>query len=442
MKKGRITAVVAMLALAGAVGSSAMDSDWGGFFENASTPSIVLDSSDPILRMDQKDRLALWAEMHFSPDLFLAVQGSYTFSLDVPYLFDVDSLVLDWRMLPSLRAALGRFIFSDFTGHVLNHKLDGALFTLDFPFAVVTVGAGFSGFVFKPASQIIMSRSDDADQDDSDVYFAAQRIIEKLDILFPELFARQDLTLSLVMQQDLRDSGSLIGSGETAEFVTDHYGGRLSTQYVGLGLSGPISSSFYYDAFFYMGLGETLSYAEDSGSLTGYSYRYDPIRAFLAGIGIRCYNEGFHSSRAELRFIFSSGDEDNTTFLEGNTAGDSNLFVPISKETLGLAFEPQLGNLIVINANYSLKPVSNLQLMGRVLSFLRPTTGAIYAGGIDRSSDGLYLGTEIDAIANFRPFPDLGGAASLGLFIPNGDAFSGPDASPVLAARLEVSLSF
>ena len=45
--------------------------------------------------------------------------------LDLRYI-DNWSLGLDWKILPSLQASLGRFVFADFTGHVLNHKLDGA----------------------------------------------------------------------------------------------------------------------------------------------------------------------------------------------------------------------------------------------------------------------------------------------------------------------------
>ena len=48
-------------------------------------------------------------------------------------------------------------------------------------------------------------------------------------------------------------------------------GGRLSTQYFGLGLSGPVTSSLYYDAFGYLNTGQTLSYVADSSSGTGFS---------------------------------------------------------------------------------------------------------------------------------------------------------------------------
>jgi hypothetical protein len=442
MRTWRTLACIAALGLAGAMGLSGMDFDFGGFVENSSTPSVALDSKNPVWAMDQKDKLALWAEMHFNPQLSLTAQGSYSFSLEVPYLFDVDTLKLDWQILPSLHASLGRFIFSDFTGHVLSHKLDGVLLSMNFPFMVVSAGAGYSGLLLKPSSLILMSRSDTADQSDTGVFLAAPRLVEKLEVLFPNLLPRQDLTLSVILQQDFRSSGSIIAEGTQQQFVTDLSGGRLTSEYLGLGISGAIVSSLYYDTFLYISLGSTLSYVGDSASLTGSSYQYEAIQAFLGGIGLRYYNEAFLSSRAELRALISSGDGDNTTFLEGNTSGASTLFVPISQETLGVAYQPQLGNLIVLTASYSLKPVSELQLMTKVSSFLRPTTGAIYTAGLDPASRALYLGTEVDGIANFRPFSDLGTAFTLGVFLPSGSAFAGQAVLPVLAGRLEVSLSF
>ncbi len=441
MKAWRTLALVAALSLPGAVGLGALDFDFGGFVENSSTPSEILNSK-PVWAMDQKDRVGLWAEMHFSPQLSLTAQGIYAFELNLPYLFDVDILRLDWKIFPSLQASLGRFVFSDFTGHVLNHKLDGAHLSLSFPFMVINAGAGFSGLIVKPASLILMSRTDSADQSNDSVVLAAPRLVEKLEVVVPNILPRQDITVSVLLQQDFRRSDSLIQAGEAQPSVTGLSGGRLTSEYFGLGISGAIISSLYYDAFFYYSLGSTLSYEVDSASATGSSYQYEAIQAFLGGIGIRYFNESLLSSRAELRAIISSGDADTTTFTEGNRAGASTLFVPISQETLGLAFQPQLGNLIIIDASYSVKPVNALQLMLKGQAYLRPTTGAISALGIDAASTDLYLGSEVDGIANFRPLSDLGLALSIGFFLPNKNAFTGQAAQTALAGRLEVSLSF
>jgi hypothetical protein len=216
-----------------------------------------------------------------------------------------------------------------------------------------------------------------------------------------------------------------------------------------VGLSGAIVSSLYYDVFLYGNTGTTLSYVPDSVSVTGFSYQYETIYAFLGGLGLKYYVEQTYSSRLEIRAIYSSGDSDSASYLEGNTSGFSTMFVPISQETIGIAFMPQLGNLILLNLSYSLKPFAqsdsawkNVQLIAKVLSYFRPTTGAISQPGLSSSSSELYLGTEPEIVANFRPYSDFGVVFSTGVFLPNGGAFTGSAAQPTIAGRIEFSMSF
>jgi hypothetical protein len=125
------------------------------------------------------------------------------------------------------------------------------------------------------------------------------------------------------------------------------------------------------------------------------------------------------------------------------------MFVPISQQVVGVAFMPQLGNLVMLNLNFSVKPLGqsdtvlkDLQLMARVLSYFRPTTGPISQPGLSSTSSALYLGTEPDIIANFRPLSDFGLALSAGVFFPEGGAFTGSAAQPTIGGRIEFSLSF
>ena len=443
MKTARTLLVVLLVTFFGGAALSALDFDYGGSIDNASTPAVTLDPAGTLLAWDQRNRAALWLDMHFDPSFSLAVQGSYALLPGFPYVFDIDYLRADWQVLPVLKATAGRFIFSDFTGHVLNHKLDGVMVTSAFPFGVFTAGVGFSGLILKPSSLILMSRTDSADQSNTGVYFAAPRLIEKVDALIPNILPRQDLELVAILQQDLRAQSGLIQPGETQLTPPGLYGGSLSTQYWGLGLAGAVVSGFYYNAYFYLNTGSTLSYLTSSGT-----WEYANILAFLGGVGLRYFNESALASRVELEAVYSSGDADNTSYQEGNTAGDSNTFVPISQDTIGIAFQPQWGNLVLIDANYSLKPFSrsttvwqDLQVMFKALGYLRPTTGVSQAG-LNPASTDLYLGTELQLILNFRPLSDLGLALSFGYFLPNQSAFTGSAAQPVLAGRLEVSFSF
>lgn len=450
MKTLRTAFILLALGLFTASAVRALDLDFGGTLDNTTTLSVTLDPGGTAFDVDQKDKLALWIEAQLGDWISLVAQGSYTFTLDRYYLFDLDLFKANMQLRPDLSLALGRFLVSEFSGHVLSHTLDGALIKLRLPSVMVTHYAGFSGLLLKPSSTILMSGQDVADQGDDQVILASPRLIEILELVFPELFLRQDLTFSFLIQQDLRPSDQVIQEGEENQFPTGLAGGKLHTLYYGLGLSGPIVASLYYDSFFYFETGKTLSYLADSVSLTGFSYQYQPIVAFLGGIGVRFFIEKALFSRFELRGIFSSGDSDNTLFLEGNTAGNSTLFVPISRETLGLTFEPQLGNLIRVEASYSLKPFSrsrsaamqNLQTLLKATTYLRPTLGAISEPGLLSTSISPYLGTEVDGIFNFRPFSDLGLVLSLGAFLPYGGAFTGSAAQPKLTGRFEFSFSF
>ena len=446
MTAPRMLAAVFALCLLGSTGLSALDIDFGGSVDNYSSLPVTVGPSSAIFAADQRDKAGLWAEMHPGPTVSITGEASYNFTLAVPYLFNLDYLNLNWRVLPWLSATLGRFTFTDFSGYVLNHTLDGAQFEQDFSFVKVTEAVGYSGLILKPVSLILMSSSDNADQSNSSVYFAAPRLIEKLEVLFT---VPVNINVSLLLQQDLRSSGQLIPVGEQYQTVTGLSGGSLNTEYLGVGISGAFASSFYYNAFLYGSTGSTLSYQPDSTSVTGFSYQYAPIYALLGGFGLKYYMEQTLSSRLEFQAVYSSGNADSASYLEGNTSSYSTMFVPISQQVIGVAFMPQLGNLVMLNLNFSIKPLGrsdavwkNLQLMARVLSYFRPTTGPISQPGLSATSSALYLGTEPDLIANFRPFSDFGLVLSAGVFLPEGGAFTGSAAQPTIGGRVEFSLSF
>lgn len=449
MKASRVLPFIFSLTILGSTALSGLDFDVGGSIDDYSSLPVTVAPGNAIFAPDQRNKVGVWADMHSGSTFSVAAEGSYNFTLQVPYLFNLDYLKVDWRVFPWLSTTLGRFVFSDFSGQVLNHTLDGALIVLDFPGVRISTGAGYSGLQLKPISLILMSRSDTADQSNSSVYLAAPRLIEKLEVLFPSLFSVVDVNLSVVLQQDLRASNQLIQPGEPYQTVTGLSGGALTTEYFGAGVSGAIVSSLYYNLFFYWNAGSALSYVADSTSVTGFSYQYEPVQAFLGGFGLRYYMEETLSSRVGLQAIFSSGDADNTAYYEGNTSGAATMFTPISQEVIGLAFTPQLGNLILIDLNYSFKPFAqstsvwkNLQIIAKVLSFFRPTTGAISQPGLSATSTDLYLGVEPELIANFRPFSDFGVVVSTGVFVPNGGAFTGPATQPTIAGRIEFSMSF
>ena len=74
-------------------------------------------------------------------------------------------------------------------------------------------------------------------------------------------------------------------------------------------------AGFYYDFFGFVETGKTLSYI-------GGIYEYAWMLSVLFGGGIRYYREDWLSSRAELRFLFASGDADYTENKIRNEMGE------------------------------------------------------------------------------------------------------------------------
>jgi len=404
--------------------------DFGGTIDNST--SFRYAGSDSWL---QEDKLALWFSSPLGDSLNFVAQGSYLYNYEAGHyhILDFDLLQLRGQFIigkrhPSqLVFRIGRFAIADTTEMVLNDNIDGLEIGWASMIANTILSVGYTGLQWERVSTVSLSREDEKDTDN----LAPPRLVGSLQAQFPELFYRQDLLVSILFQQDLRPEGS--------DFETSGTGGKLSSQYFGLGLEGPLFSSLYYDTFAYLGTGSTPSIIDGTP-------QYSPIFSLLTGFTLRYYFEEFHNSKAELHFLFSSGDKDFMElidgFYEGNTAERANVFVPISRQQLAVAFSPRLGNLVVAEMGYSIKPIDVLQAMLKGFIFFRPTIGPISDLRIDSLSESKYLGTEIDCILNFRPFSDLGTALSLGLFLPKGGAFDSTYQKAEFQGKLEISFSF
>jgi len=195
-------------------------------------------AGDPVLAFSQRDKASLWFKTEMGKELSLSVQGSYTFDLEMPFFFDLDRL--NFARKGQFNFNVGRFYFSDFTGYVLSHTLDGGRMRVLFPDFTLSVALGYAGLIQKPVTLITMSKSDLSDIENELIFFGPSRLVGLVEIDFPELFLRQSATASVLIQQDFRNMSTFASEG-----------GWVTTQYFGLGLSGPIASSLYYNTFFY-----------------------------------------------------------------------------------------------------------------------------------------------------------------------------------------------
>jgi hypothetical protein len=398
----------------------------------------------------------LWLDAE-SDQLSFYGQASYRITQDELYFFDLDHCYLTSQLLHSddsstlIEIAAGRFPVSDFTSYVLLHMLDGIKIGYSTSMYAVSAYVGYSGLLWDNLlTSIEMSRADNADKNLLDLHLQPPRLIAILDIALLEFLPTHTLRISYIFQQDLRDSSTLIP--ENTLTYDPVRGGSFDSQYIGLGIKGAPASFFFYDLFYYFGTGSTLSYIGNPALSNGI-YQYKPILSALFGGSMRFYFESALFSRIELKGLYASGDSDYTTSLEGNTSGSANQFVPISHYALGIAFSPDISNIFLFELDYSLKPFSgtkvsfleDLQTLVKGIVFFRSQAAPISLGGINPGSGSLYLGTELDAIVNYRPLSDVGFALKYGLFIPdNGSdqsAFLPDQMGMINVLRIELSIS-
>ena len=453
MKRLSLCAYILLFAILPAGLAIAGTFDFGGTVANSTGFTM---GGEPFA-LSQRDSANLWLQATAGEGFSFTTQGSYTFTLERPYLFDIDRLALDLsatevaRGPSQFRFSLGRLGISDFTSQVLSHRADGMSFDFQYPQLEVIFSLGYTGLLLKPTSAIFLSKADIADITNPNVFFATPRLLGLLQISVPAVLG-QTITLSGVFQQDMRDtlfdlatSGSteLLAEGSTT--FAPAKGGPVNTQYVGLGLGGPIFGPLYYNGYFYLQSGRMLAWNASTSA-----YGYAPTLAWLGGGGIQLYLTGFLSSVVGVKGLWASGDATANSPVEGSGSAGSSLFLPISRSPSGIVFSPQLSNMAIVEASYSLKPfawlgkgiLERLQTVVKGLVFFRPTIGAISEPGIDPSSQGLFLGSEADVVVNFRPLSDFGISFSGGVYFPANTPVGAFLASRVMQYKAGLDMSF
>jgi hypothetical protein len=403
MKKLVLT--VAVLALV-AGGAFAIDVDYG---VNLDT-STLLTSGVVDTTYYSQYRAAAWGELYQQEEkggsLDLIGQASYRYTELRPYIFDLDLMRFTGLFPEALGSGTaveikaGRFEFSDATKLILDQTLDGVQIDLEFTGFQLRLAGAYSGLILNPSSNVRISSDDWSDVNNNSVFFGPKRLIAQA-FLGSEVFAVQALA-----QFDMR------GAGATE---------LINTQYLGIAGLPRLSQNLYLDYHL------TAMYGQSTVS----NSTTDLISA-LGGLGLRFYSERLADSRAFAKVTYATGFTP-VVLLTNNVSVDN--FRPISQPTIGLAFSPQLENLLYLDLGYSLRPftgnssasLTNIEpLVGARVFFRDPipflVTGVpadILVNDLNPGSTALYLGTEITAGVMARLLSDLGLSAIGGIFIPS-----------------------
>jgi len=359
---------------------------------------------------------ALWGELFQETSkggsLDLTAQGSYRYTADRPYIFDLDLLRFKGLFAAALgegtaiELTAGRFEFNDTTRLILDQTLDGIRVNFQFSNFQIRLAGSYSGFILNPSSNVRISADDIAETNDNSVFFGPKRLIAQV------FLGSYGFGLEGLAQFDMRGSGA-------AEII--------NTQYLGIVGVPRLTPGLYLD------YNLTASYGQDTVAAKTTS-----ILSALAGFGFRLYSEQLADSRAHLKVTYASGFTP-VVLLLNNLSVDN--FRAISQPTIGLAFSPPLANLLYVDFGYSFRPfanntsaiLSNIQPMvgarayfrDPVPFFLTGTAASIQVTDLNPGSNALYLGTEISAGVAARPFSDLGLSVSGAVFVPS----TGPSAA-------------
>lgn len=431
--------------------------DWGGYLDNvtgiAKSPAGV---PTPV-SLIQIDTLALWGKLGLGA-WELDGQASYTFTPAIPLLVDLDRLSISGEFAAAeagpttFAVKVGRFDMEDASGYILNHTLDGIQIDAAWPRSALSIAIGTTALVMWPSNgmllsdldvdeQVVFGSFDPFDEEDPgypyplstifDWYFAPPRIIATGTYQLFDLFAGQNLTIGAVLQNDLRGSSTLVPMtpvGFPDESV--EAGGQVDTQYVSLAVSGSLAPGLFHRTVYAINTGRTLTYLPDPESGTGYSYQYALILGHLAGLEVNYFLPAALNSRIRLSGIFSTGDADADSYVDGNTAGIASAFVPITPSAFSDTFSLQPGNSTHVALSYSLRPLSAtgtdiLQTEVKAAAYFRTAgSGPVSEPSVDPATSEAYIGTDVGLVVTAQPFSDLRLVLAGGAFVPNPAAMS------------------
>lgn len=440
MMRTRVLRILATVALMG-VALGAVAFDWGGTLDNTTgvqAPAAGVEQPDLI----QRTAVSLWMTQPLGAFDF-RLQGSYVYTPAIPVLADVDALSLTGRIISpeqgpaAVDVALGRLGFSDATGVVLNHTLDGLRLRLNWRSATTTLGVGTTALILKPTSGIVLSDADAEDRASSDWPFTTPRLIAQAELALIGLLADQTVTIGALVQEDLRPEDSLTAPGTeapvdgTGDLVADPTAvGRTDTQYATLKIDGPVAQNLFHRTYYTLNTGRAFSALPDSDSGTGYSFDYAPILAHMAGAQLSYFLPALLNSRVRLSGLYTTGDADLQSVFGKNTTDNYTAFLPLTPSSFSEQNSLQPGNSAHAAISYNIRPLLPLGItwvqtnVGAVAYFRTAGTGPVSLAAVDKTTEGSYIGSGIDLSVSARPFSDLRVVLASGFFFPNADVMA------------------
>jgi len=242
-----------------------------------------------------------------------------------------------------------------------------------------------------------------------------------------------------IAQRDFNDEDPLVTGPISTRFGYDSY-------YFGIGSTGSISDRVVYGVEAVYEGGEGLSNSFSNQTFTPVPQTEEAIHAWAAQLTLDYVPADRYRSKFGAGVILASGDEDRVRTSDtfgGNRSGtDDNAFNANGLLSVGLAFAPQISNLIVVRGSASAYPFPAVSALREfqcgvdLLAFGKMLGNA----PIDEPTrSDVYLGIEPDLFVNWNVLEDVILTLRYGVFFP-GEAI--PDRDPRQFFYAAVTYSF
>lgn len=333
------------------------------------------------------------------------------FKLDrAVYRFDLGRFISSQgKQAPTTNLILegGRQYIHWFNGLVFSGELDGVQVTVDHDKLKLI---GLAGSSTRRTVDIDSARPN-YDTDTHRDYFAGALTYRLNEHHTPFIYG--------LVQQDHNDTGTYNDLTYTTAFDYESW-------YIGVGSKGSLSDQLLYNLEFVYEGGSGLSSAVNTlGTQT-----YEDISAWALAMNMAYQFKSDNYTRVDGEIILASGDGDRQTGSSayyGNASGSNDTaFNAFGSMDTGLAFAPEVTNLMMLRMGVSTFPLINSQTFKR----LQVGSNVYLYGKLNKNApieettdDHTFLGVETDFFANWRITNDLSMALRYGVFF-GGDALT------------------
>jgi hypothetical protein len=294
------------------------------------------------------------------------------------FFFEVERTEVNWRPVSPLTITLGRQRFQDALGMAVLGLVDGAGGSLDIGTGRFSLGAFYTGLLYKESAKILMTSHDlqqyekPLDGEGLEGYFASRRVLLALTGEFPGLTPRTGLTVQGLAQLDVNDTSD-----------------TLNTHYLEIRFRAEPFEPLHFD------LGVVGELVQGEEVQTG---------AALSG-GMDWEVPGAMADLVSAKFLWTSGRSGDKT----------SAYIPVGGVSMGNIFDPGFRALMSAGLTYQARPLAGLSAGAGAAYFIRTDLESFGDADLDGAAESRLLGGEVYGTLVWVPDPavrmNLGGGA-------------------------------